>query len=50
MAMRFSKKVPRAKRRRNLPVSSLKIIADTLDQKKALRPNAARGNAVAVPR
>lgn len=50
IATRFKKKVPRAKRRRNFPVSSLKITADTVDQKKALRPNAARGNAVAVPR
>ena len=42
--------VPRASRRRNAPVSSLKAIVDTVDQKKALRPNAARGKAVAVPR
>lgn len=42
--------VPIASKRRNRPVSSLKMIADMVDQKKALRPKAARGNAVAVPR
>jgi hypothetical protein len=42
--------VPSASRRRNAPVSSLKARVDTVDQKKALRPNAARGKAVAVPR
>ena len=31
-------------------MSSLKAKDDTVDQKKALNPKAARGNAVAVPR
>lgn len=43
-------KVPSASNRRNRPVSSLKAKDDTVDQKKALNPKAARGNAVAVPR
>lgn len=42
--------VPSARRRRKRPVSSLKARLDTVDQKKALSPKAARGNAVAVPR
>lgn len=42
--------VPRASRRRKRPVSSLKMNVDTFDQKSALSPNAASGNAVAVPR
>jgi hypothetical protein len=50
MEMRFRRQVPRANRRRNLPISSLKIKDETLDQKKALRPKAAKGKAVAVPR
>lgn len=42
--------VPIASKRRNRPVSSLKMTADMVDQKNALRPKAAKGNAVAVPR
>lgn len=47
---RFMTEVPRDSRRRNRPASPLNKIADKVDQKKALSPNAARGNAVAVPR
>lgn len=47
---RFMTEVPRDSRRRNRPGSPLNRTADNVDQKKALRPNAARGNAVAVPR
>lgn len=48
--MRFKKKVPSANSRRNRPVSSLKMAVDNEDQKKALKPKAAKGKAVAVPR
>lgn len=47
---RFKIDVPRANNNKNRPVSSLKMSVETVDQKKALRPNAAKGNAVAVPR
>lgn len=47
---RLIREVPRASMRRNRPVSPWNRTADIVDQKKALRPNAARGNAVAVPR
>jgi hypothetical protein len=42
--------VPRDSSRRNWPISSLKARLDNVEKKKALRPKAARGNAVAVPR
>lgn len=48
--MRVSTKVPNASSNRNRPVSSLKISDDMVDQKNALNPKAASGNAVAVPR
>jgi hypothetical protein len=47
---RLIRDVPKASMRRNRPVSPWNRTADIVDQKKALRPNAARGNAVAVPR
>lgn len=47
---RFMIDVPRDSKRRNWPASPLNRIADKVDQNKALNPNAARGNAVAVPR
>jgi hypothetical protein len=50
MEMMFKQKVPSASNRRNRPVSSLKAMVETVDQKNALNPKAARGNAVAVPR
>lgn len=50
MDTRFRMQVPIASKRRNRPVSSLKMTADMVDQKNALRPKAAKGNAVAVPR
>lgn len=48
--IRFRIQVPRANKRRKRPVSSLKRTLDIVDQKKALKPKAANGNAVAVPR
>lgn len=42
--------VPTDNRRRNFPVSPLKAIVDMVEKKNALRPNAARGKEVAVPR
>ena len=48
--MRVKEKVPSANRRRNRPVSSLKMAVDSVDQKNALKPKDAKGNAVAVPR
>lgn len=48
--VRVRTKVPRASNKRKRPVSPLKKTEETDDQKKALRPRAARGNAVAVPR
>ena len=44
------KNVPSANSKRNRPVSSWKIRDDIVDQKNALRPKAASGKAVAVPR
>ena len=45
-----NKDVPTASNKRKRPVSPLKKIDDKLDQNKALRPKAAIGKAVAVPR
>ena len=45
-----SSDVPTASVNRNRPVSPLKKADDILDQNKALSPNPAMGNAVAVPR
>ena len=50
MDTRFRADVPIASSRRKSPVSSLNRIDERVDQKKALKPKAARGNAVAVPR
>ena len=47
---KVKQQVPSANSKRNRPVSPLKMIVDTVDQKRALRPKAARGNAVADPR
>jgi hypothetical protein len=47
---KFRREVPTASKRRKRPTSPWNRIADVVDQKKALRPKAARGNAVAVPR
>jgi hypothetical protein len=47
---KFRRDVPTASKRRKRPTSPWNRIADVVDQKKALRPNAAKGNAVAVPR
>lgn len=47
---RVKKNAPSANSKRNRPVSSWKISEDIVDQKNALRPNAANGKAVAVPR
>jgi hypothetical protein len=42
--------VPSARSKRKRPVSSLKMRVEMLDQNSALRPKAANGKAVAVPR
>ena len=47
---KMSEKVPRARRSRYLEVLLGNSMPDTDVKKKALRPKAARGNAVAVPR
>ena len=47
---KVSKKVPRARSSRNALVFPGKMSFPLMEKKKALRPKAARGNAVAVPR
>jgi hypothetical protein len=47
---KFRREVPTASKRRKRPTSPWNRIVDVVDQKKALSPNAAKGNAVAVPR
>lgn len=42
--------VPIASMRRNFDVSSGNAKVEMVEKKKALKPNAAKGNAVAVPR